>query len=187
MLGIGVKLNPIDVKRWLKALYKVEWRARWWLKAGGGEFNRRCSVAYANKVIANILSNKWRFMPYTERYAKWKREAGLGSEPFWKLKGDLISSMTSFRENKGWVGGIPANVLDSGGKSWLHKLNEGKIKRKKIAMIATVLEFGGDYRSRGGGFHHKRPVLSNTLDEFEAGNYSGIPNFMMSDIERGWS
>jgi hypothetical protein len=187
MIGIGVKLNPQDVRKWLKALNSVEYRARWWLKAGGGELNRRLSVAYSNKVVANILSNKWSFVPYKERYAKWKKDAGLGSEPFWKLKGDLVQSITNFRESKGWTGGIPANVVDSGGKSWFHKLNEGKIKRKRIAMIGTVLEFGGDYTSSGGGFHHKRPVLANTLDEFELQNYSGIPGLMMNDIERAWS
>ncbi|MEN6445565.1 MAG: hypothetical protein ABFC98_05915 [Candidatus Cloacimonas sp.] len=184
MIGFFVELNKEDIRRWVKALDGIEWRAKWWLKEKGGEFNRRCAVEYANRVSVNILSNKWSFMPYTETYSKWKHKIGLGSNPFWKLKGDLVASMTQFQERGGWVGGIPANILDSGGKSWYGNLDKGK--SKPLAMIATVLEYGGDYRSKGGGYHFPRPILSNTLNEFEEQNYSGIVDTMMNDIERAW-
>jgi len=185
MIGLVVELNKEDLARWTKGVRGIQNSAHWWLKANGGELNRMLSSSYSSKVIANILSKKWSFMPYVQRYSDWKAKVGLGSQPFWKLKGDLVASINNFQEKGGWVGGIPGSVTDSGGKSWFGKLDKGDSKR--IAMIATVLEYGGDYRARKGGYHFPRPVLSNTLDEFEQQNYDGIPDRVMSDIERNWS
>lgn len=129
---------------------------------------------------------------YHPRYQDWKFQSLRGNLGFWLLKGDLLKALEVFplssigkvappgmsaRRSGAYLGGpksrpymvgIKANRTDSGGKSWLGRPWEGKAKgpSKYIAMYAHVLEFGGDYRDRGGGDHPKRPVFGPTLVDY---------------------
>lgn len=144
MITFAVQLNTRDVRNWVRALDRVLDRSHFWADRDGGELNRRCAQLYSTQVLVAILGQRFTYRGYVDRYSKWKNKVGKGGEGFWKLKGDLVKALTHFREDEGWKGGIPAHVMDSGGKSWNYPtLGSGnKGKRKPIAMYGIVMEFG---------------------------------------------
>jgi hypothetical protein len=119
----------------------------------------RCATGFANFVRSKIFSGQ---LPsqnpsYNERYLAWKKAYGDFQRP-WMLMGDLALAITIFRnEGGGWHGGIPGDVLDSGGKSWFGQGDRGP--SKPIAMYARTLESGLPPQK-------KRPVFEPATEEF---------------------
>lgn len=96
---------------------------------------------------------------YHPWYAEWKAE-NFGKKGFWKLWGNLISSIKHFQVGDGaWMAGIPYGVMDQGGSSWFGEGDLGK--PKPVAMYARILEFGGDFGS--GGKHPARPMFGPAI------------------------
>jgi hypothetical protein len=122
----------------------------------GGRLNQRFAVLYSERVKDAILSGNVPNKPdYNERYAEWKRKYFPSAGP-WQLKMDLVNAISVFQSGgRGWVGGIPGGVMDSGGKSWFGTGNTGK--PKEIAMYAAVNE------ERYPLF---APILNDMIDEF---------------------
>jgi hypothetical protein len=183
--------------RIMRAIDDVHDKIKWYITKGGGELNRRCAVRYTQLLVRNIMTDKYagRYAAYHPKYAYWKRTwfAGGGH---WRLKGDLVRAIHHFKYKHGWVGGLRGDEMDSGGKSWPLGFGwttmaqrahgwKGKGKKKKIAMYATVGEFGGDYGE--GGKHPSRPVFGPTMNEFKVGEWVKQINIMFRDIEKEWA
>ena len=166
MINLYLVFNPTDMKRWYGALGRLENQAI----AELDENPKRNAIGYSNLVVKNIMQQKnmGAYARYNPRYAKWKEQWGRAGG-FWQLFGDLVKSITHFRVTdsrmgyKAWMGGIPPNMVDSGGKSWFGKGAHGG--PKKIAMYAYVMEYGGDYGR--GGKHPARPVFGPTATEYQ--------------------
>jgi len=180
---IKIKLNETEYKRILRALKKLQNRAKWWFEVDGGEMNRRCAIGYAQLLIKNIMTEKYAagYAPYHPRYRQFKQD--YFSQGWWRLKGDLVKNVVNFKEGIGWMGGVPAGVFDTGGKSWFGMGKRGK--PKSIAMYARVGEFGGKL-PRGGGDHPARPVFRPTMEEFERTSWPKQIEYATDDIKRAW-
>jgi hypothetical protein len=134
----------------------------------GGDLNRRSAIKFSQFVKGAIIEGKYTYAPYSKegkesRYEKWKRE----NYPTGKhkaLSGDMLRAITFFQSSGGWVGGIKAGVMDSGGKSWFGTRANPKGTRKEIAKYARVGEFGGSFGE--GGTHPERPLFQNATKDF---------------------
>lgn len=169
---IMMKLDQKEYQRIMKALKSVRYRINWWIKVDGGELNRRCSIGYMQLLVRNIMGLTRPNPPYVPRYRTWKFEYGkMGYPAPWRLFGDLVRNISNFREGIGWVGGIPAGVMDSGGKSWAGKGDKGKPKR--IAMYAAVNE-------------RRRPIFRPTMEEYADAEWPKQGTLALRNIGRGW-
>lgn len=166
MMILDVKFIESDLRRWHSAASRLEKQAaKEW-----DENPKRNAIGYSNLVIKNIMQQKGmgKYASYSDRYAKWKERYGRETG-FWKLFGDLTKSITHFRviDNRmgvrAWMGGIPSNMVDSGGKSWFGKGDLGFPKR--IAMYAHVMEYGGSWPKAGK--HPPRPIFGPTAEEYQ--------------------
>jgi hypothetical protein len=121
----------------------------------GEDMQRRCATDFYQLVFENIVNQKFKHPAYYPRYGNWKMGV-VGHQESWVLKGDLLEALTAFKSGKsGWMGGIPAGVMDSGGKSWKGELDQGPAKY--IAKYARILEFN---RTK------PRPVFKPTTQEY---------------------
>jgi len=146
---IRIKFIEADLMRFMRALDKLAARVKLW---GEDEMQRRCAIDYYQLVAKNIRERSYANPQYRERYAEWKKKYGrMGYPAPWKLFGDLLRSLQTFKVKDGWVGGIPAGLMDSGGKSWLGQGDYGD--PKEIAMYGAVEE-------------SRRPIFKPTATEY---------------------
>lgn len=117
------------------------------------------SIEYVDDIRKNIFSGRFSstYSPYNARYEYWKYNVFKSFGSFWYLRGELVSSLKSFKVPKGWMGGIPAGVMDSGNVSWLGKGDRGR--PVPIAEYARWMEYG-----RKG--QPARPLFRPTLIEY---------------------
>ena len=169
---IAMKLNRADYSRVMKALKSIRYKLKWLTTVDGGELNRRCSIGYAQLLVRNIMTFQRPSPPYTPRYRTWKFEYGkMGYPAPWRLYGDLVRNIINFRSGAGWMGGIPANVYDQGGKSWGGRGDKGKPKR--IAMYAAVNEL-------------RRPVFGPTMEEYAQDAWPKQGGVALKEVEGSW-
>ena len=99
---------------------------------------KKGSEDYARAVLSAINSVRWSYRSkYNKRYKDWKNEYTGGLHVPWKLAGDLIKVLRSYREGNvagriTYIGGVKPGIYDRGGKSW-----HGK---KGIAMYGRAVE-----------------------------------------------
>lgn len=165
MIVFDIRFLETDLRRWFGAVNRLEKQTiKEW-----DENPKKNAIGYSNLVVKNIMQQKgmgaW---SYSERYAKWKEKYGRDTG-FWRLFGDLVKSITHFRVTesrmgvRAWMGGIPSNIVDSGGKSWFGKGDRGAVKR--IAMYGHVMEYGGYWPKAGR--HPPRPIFGPTAQEYQ--------------------
>lgn len=186
--------NPVDMERIMWATHKVQDAVNFW---GKNETPRRMAVKAHQEVYAAIVTQKYagRYVPYgttpgSVRYLKWKHIYGVGAgkSAYWQLWGDLLRSITFWKEtfggtHYGWMAGIPKGIMDAGGKSWFNTMKSSHItsRPKPVAFYARVLEFGGRYGV--GGTHHPRPVFRYVLEDFDDTPFA---NFLVRKIVGAW-
>jgi len=166
MIAIDIRFLEADLRHWYSAITRLEKQAM----AELDENPKRNAIGYSNLVVKNIMSQKGMggYARYSPRYEKWKEQWGRAGG-FWQLFGDLVRSITHFRVSetrmgvRAWMGGIPPNMVDSGGKSWFGR--GGKGPPKKIAMYAYVMEKGGTWPKAG--THAPRPIFGPTANEYQ--------------------
>jgi hypothetical protein len=157
---IEIKIDELTRRRIINAIGKVQVATRY----QNDELPREMSRQFVTRVRQDIISQYWvsrwsaRGQRYEERYGKWKAEQGYGSD-FWKLGGALIAALSSFKVSDGYMAGIPNGIIGASPRYSGTRLYE-------IAKYAYTLEYGGDYRSRKGGIHPKRPVFTHSINQF---------------------
>jgi len=137
------------------------------------------AIDYISLLHKNITQGTFStsYPPYSPRYAKWKVETMRMGSSFWILKGDLLRSLTVIKKRWGFVGGIPLNAMDSGGKSWHGTGDKGP--RKSITMYAKTIEFGL-------GKQPARPVFEPTGEQFSKAGWLLNAKQSMDRIGRVW-
>lgn len=122
-----------------------------------------CALDLKGLLIKNLLGQKFGGSDYNDRYAEWKEEVGMGSEPFWRLYGDLVNNIDSFKISDsamtGHFAGIRSGVKDRGGKSWYGTPQRPQGPPKEIAMYARKAE-------------EKRPLFRPTHEEYATSGFS---------------
>jgi hypothetical protein len=181
---ITIKLDDKDRERYLRAAKKVKAKVETF---GKDEMQRRCAVDYFQLVVKNIFSMNSPRPAYVPRYRTWKYEYGWNGYPSpWRLGGDLVKSLSAFKSKKGWVGGVPENAMDSGGKSWFGKGSKGGSgKSKPITMYGSVMEYGGSWPKAGN--HPARPVFGPTAEEYAADGWLKRGDEALQEIGKEWS
>lgn len=98
------------------------------------------AVNYVNYVRSHITAGTFSsyYAPYSKRYAEWK-DKYFGNRGFWILKGHLLASLTAFRHQNGWMGGIPAGLMVEG-SSWYGDGSTGQ--PRSIAEYGSWMEYG---------------------------------------------
>ena len=154
---------------------------------GVDEMQRRCAVDYYQLVIKNIMGKTRPIPGYVPRYRAWKYEYGWEGYPSpWRLRGDLVKSLTAFRNTGGgWYGGVPRGA-SAGGKSWFGKGSKGASgKMKSIGKYGWVMEYGGSWPRAGA--HPPRPVFGPSAKEYAAQGWRKRGAEALSRIRKAWS
>lgn len=183
---ITIKFKEQDMARYLAALEKVRAAVTHF---GMDEMQRRCAIDYYQLVIKNILSKTRPQPAYVPRYRTWKYEYGWGYPSPWRLRGDLVASLTAFKNagGNGWYGGVPHGAMDSGGKSWFGKGSKGaKGFSRSIGKYGWVMEYGGDYSASGGGNHPPRPVFGPSAEEYAVAGWDKRGIEALNELKKGW-
>lgn len=184
MINVAPIINQLQLQNVMDAMWRVFGVAHFYTDEGP----RLMSIKYVEQIRAAILSQNHMagYAPYNASYKKWKEEVGKGGLGFWRLRGDLLTALGSHKDPQGgWVGGIPAGRMDSGGKSWYGKLDRGE--PKSIAMYGNVMEFGWARRTRkGGGVHPPRPLFEPLLNDFKQLTAPIMGETFLQQLENEW-
>ena len=167
---IQIQLYQKELTRWLNALAKVETSAPVWIE---DRIQNKMAIDYYQLLTKNILSGKYAgSWTYGKEYGPWKIKNRPG--PFWKLTGDLMKSLTTWKDGKGYRSGIPAGK--TGGMGWSLK---GPHKRS-IGMYGWY----GEYGRKG---QPARPLFKPTMDEYAASGHKKRGAEALKGIGRHWS
>jgi hypothetical protein len=170
---IGVRFSRKDLGRWVGAVRKVKKEAYHQTV----EMSHKCAVDYYQMVQRNIMFQKYTYHPLEERYAEWKASVGADPGKFWWLFGDLMQALTAFTVppedgqvyGSSWMGGIPAGIRDSGGKSMFG----GKGEPRLIALYGSVNE-------------RRRPLFRPTAMEFAQKKWKRKGRIALGKIKGKW-
>ena len=181
-MSAKIRTNYKDVEASLNRLSR---------KIATSDYNRRCANAFIAELREAVVTQKYSFESYNDKYELWKARnyGGLG---FAELGGDFLAALSVWKMERahvkgasakglgaGWAGGVPEGQMDSGGKGW-----SKKSPPKEIAMYMSVFEFGGDYGE--GGNHPSRPLFQNTLKDFSEGTGAKIGQLVLEDMAAAW-
>lgn len=180
MIRLEIKFDQSDVRRYLRALLRVE-RA---VDREKKELPYRGAVDYVNLLRRNIMTQKFAggYAPYNPRYASWKAQY-FSTTGFWVMRGRVMNELTVYRDRhpQRWIGGLPPNLPPVQGSSWFGPPGTGK--PKSINMYAYVNEYGGTY---GGAYHPPRPVFRPTKQEYEREGFPKRVEETKNIIGRSW-
>ena len=171
---IFMRINKKDLSRIFRALDSVIYRARWWAKTNGGELCRRGALGYSQLLVGNIMAGKFGagYPAYNDKYKVWKKKF-YGNRGWWRLKDDLVTNISYFKEGSRWMGGIRSGIWDSGGKSWLGKRYNNMGKITQITKYARINEA-------------KRPIFKPTAIEYAAGEWPRLGKMALIDVANSW-
>lgn len=145
------------MSRWLRAVASVYLQA----VKEKEHLPYRQAVGYVNLIRENIISQKYAaaYPAYSERYYEWKYHVVGSIGGFWFLKGHLVDSLTPFKAEEGWMGGVPPGILVEG-SSWFGKGREGR--PAYVGQYARWMEYGSARQP-------ERPLFQPTFVEFRTG------------------
>jgi hypothetical protein len=171
-MQISVKIDQADLQRLMSALDGVQSVVK---VQGGDTMQWKCATDYYQLVMANMLKMRSPSPGYSMRYRNWKYEYGwMGYPSPWRLRGDLMRSLGSYRYGDGYLGGVQPGAMDSGGKSWFGKGRLGPSgKIKSIEMYGNVEEA-------------RRPLFEPTMDEYAGAGWLKRGDEMLGKIEARW-
>ena len=175
--GFRVAFDHREFSMLLAAVDRIEAQAR----VQQSQHPYECAVEFRQLLIRNIVTQKYasRYARYSQRYAHWKSQVmGFGLD-YWKLSGDLLRSLTAFKTTRGYMAGIPAGVLDSGGKSWDGDSQNPVGDREYVAKYAAKLEMGGHNQPA-------RPLFKPTTEEYAVAGFPIKGRESLKRMSRVW-
>jgi len=166
-------LDPGQLRRWLVATHKLENEAR----ILEDRLPYTCAFEYTNLVRQNLVSGKFSYPTYNERYESWKKDHGFPMK-FWMLKRDLLNAITIIKMPKGYLGGVDPTAIDSGGKSWFGAGDYGP--KKLIVWYALLVEEGF------GTYPKPRPLFIPTGIEYSDTGWIRQAEAALKRLEQQW-
>ena len=133
----------------------------------------RCAVRYRDRVIGNLVSQKfaWAFPDLDEKYQQSKANNG-GDRGFWRFSDDLLNNLTAFsikiKGKTAWVGGIIPMTTNTKGED--------------ITEYGLVAEYG----RRDGNPPKERPLFGLTADEFAKVEWKKEGSLTLKRISKRW-
>ena len=137
----------------------------------------RSAIDYFTRVSANIASQKFagQWAPLNQRYREWKIFAFGVDKGFWVMSGILQKSLTAFKVEKGWFGGIPEGAM-APRMSWFGD---------KPGTPISVAEYGY-WTEYGRNNQPERPLFRPTLEEFKDEGWPKLANFTIGKMMAAW-
>ena len=175
---IQIQLNKVEYERWLRALDKVLLVSERVIK---NDMQYICAVKYAHLVVENIYNQKHmgNYAPLDEKYREWK-EKHFPNKGFWRLGDDLTRNISIFKYKKGFMGGVPAGVMDSGGKSWYR--GGERAAPREIALYGAASEFASVRKKQPA-----RPIFTPSMEEFSKEEWPKQGEIALKTIAKVWS
>ena len=169
---IKIEVNQADITRMVNALNRIEQT----IKTQGLEtMPMKCSIDYYQLIMEKIMKRNRPSPAYNKRYRNWKYEYGWQGYPSpWRLRGDLVKSLGSYKYKDGYLGGVQPGTMDSGGKSWFGKGKKGpKGPSKSIEMYGRVEEA-------------RRPLFAPAMEEYKKDGWQKRADEMLKRMEADW-
>ena len=172
---ISIEIKQADMTRMVSALERLQQTVK---IQGLDTMQFKCAVDYYQLVTEKIMKRNRPSPAYSKRYRNWKYEYGWSGYPSpWRLRGDLVKSLGSYRYKEGYLGGVQPGAMDSGGKSWFGKGKEDpKGPIKPIEMYGRVEEYG----------KKKRPVFEPAMEEYKKDGWVKRQDEMLKRLEADW-
>ena len=169
---IKVEINQSDFARLKTALARLQTTVK---VRGMDTLQFNCATDYYQLVTEKIMRLRAPSPGYSKRYRNWKYEYKWEGYPSpWRLRGDLVRSLGSYRYGEGYLGGVHPGAMDSGGKSWHGKGKKGpKGESKSIEMYGRVGE-------------NKRPVFEPVMEEYKKAGWQKRIDAFMKRMEADW-
>jgi|GEM_PF-6871188 hypothetical protein len=178
MLKIEIKIDDNDKLKILRAVGNVVSA----VKFQENELPRKMSIEYVMAIRQNIASGFYSFTSYSKEYKKWK-DKNFGGEPFWKLSGNLMTHVKSFKTNDGWMGGVPEGTMERSPMNW--GMNRSTLH--SVVMYGKVIEEGGPFKKGGSIKKSKaRPLFWNTLYYFSFNQSPIYGEKALTQIAKEW-
>lgn len=173
-MRVLIRFRTGDYSKWLRATVNLAIQGT----IEKNKLPQRHAINYVNAVRSNISTGKFdaAYAPYNERYYHWKYFVFKSHGGFWFLKGNLYSSLSAFRHEDGWMGGIPAGIQVEG-SSWFGQGFEGK--PRYVAQYGRWMEYG-----RPG--QPARPLFRPTFGEYKEGQALQEMNQSMIRLRNKW-
>lgn len=162
-----------DIDKWKEAIARLENMARMEMD----DLPFRCAGEFIQLVKTNVMTSKFRFKGYNQRYWLWKKMM-YGWQPQWRLSGDMLAALMVdpvriTKNEKGYAGGVPAGVMDRGGKSWYGSPGRVFGRPKEIAKYAAIVE-------------EDRPLFQWTTEQYEKDKWPSQGDITLSRLKACW-
>uniref|UniRef100_A0A6M3KJ38 Uncharacterized protein n=1 Tax=viral metagenome TaxID=1070528 RepID=A0A6M3KJ38_9ZZZZ len=169
---IYIEFIQRDFNRYMTALQRMEIVAK---ETITDTMQRDCAVDYYQRVIKNILSQKFAssYIPLSTEYSKWKSKRMYKMPAHWELSGALMRSLQAFRYNgwrgKGWFSGVPSGATGERGR------------------LIAVYGAAGEFREVR-AIQPARPVFTPTKEEYktDSGGWSKRGRESLVKIKQTW-
>ena len=170
---IRVIWEPNSYRRYLTALHRIIRK----VIIEQNDFPMRSAIDYFTRVSANIASQKFAgdWTPLNQRYREWKIFAFGADRGRWIMSGILQKSLTAFKVQDGWFGGIPEGVM-APRMSWFGDTPGTPIS---VAQYGYWAEYGRNKQPA-------RPLFFPTLSEFLAEGWPKLATFTIGKMMGAW-
>jgi hypothetical protein len=169
---IRMTWEPSSYRRYLTAINRLIRKAT----IEKNDLPMRSAVDYIYRVSSNISTQRFagQWSPLNQRYKEWKLFA-FGESRWWIMSGALQKSLSAFRLQGGWFGGVPENAT-APGTSWFGT---------DPGSPVSIAEYGywAEYGRRG---QAARPLFNPTLDEFVEEGWPRQADMTIAKLAAAW-
>ena len=180
MLGPGrtfVKMirmtwEPSSYRRYLIAINRLIRKAT----IEKNDLPMRSALDYVYRVSNNISIQRFAgdWTPLNQRYKEWKLFA-FGESRWWIMSGALQKSLSAFRLQDGWFGGVPEHAM-APSTSWFGT---------EPGALVSIAEYGywAEYGRKG---QAARPLFRPTLQEFVEEGWPRQADMAITKLAGAW-
>lgn len=170
MISVSVEIDQSDLSRIIRAVNAVDRTVNIQSKQLPYRMALECADLLRKNISTGAIAVPGR---YNQKYIEYK-QLMVGHLRPWVLFGDVLANITVFRQEEGFMAGIPAGRMDSGEKGWF-----GTGKPSYIAAYARANEYGE-------GNTPERPVFRPTFAQYQGTRVQNHINKVMNEIKRWW-
>lgn len=142
----SIKLDPLTYRKYINALKRLTPTA----ERSNENMQKDCALEYKQRVAFNIMTQRYGFRAHTRLYREWKQKHFPEYPAFWRLHGDVLRSLGTFKWEDGWMGGIRPGSVGVNGRS--------------VAYYATRVEEG--WTAKGGKPRPPRRMFWRTKEDY---------------------
>ena len=170
MITVSVEIVQKDLIRILRAVQAVDSTVHTQSKKLPYKMALECAELLRKNISTGAIAVPGRYNP---KYTEYK-QLMVGHLRPWMLFGDVLANITVFRQEDGFMAGIPAGRMDKGEKGWF-----GTGKPSYIAAYARANEYGE-------GNTPERPIFRPTFAQYQGAKVQTHINRVMKEIKRWW-